>query len=832
MSAKLTISRINDPAIFLGAAMDAAGRVLIAMFGAIIMSRRSRPSPDASIRRRQALPVDIAPLPKLMALLLQPVWANRVEPPVLLRRTVDPLSFWITGHDIMISPQPYLHVLSSSISFVTNMPPSTFLNYPGLSRLTEHRQGTGTFTRWIAAEPQLPMELCLSTRWDWSSLHHVYTESNKAFTSCMLWACSTGNYRTDTYDQSTTLLECVGTWGGHREQCLLGSFSPIPRLHLYLLIAWPPDSPLSAFAFEYAVRPLHGLLSIFVLRAAEYMVMMVESLSLPPLVKLQANLPSRTSSWAPFVDLQSLPPLPPKRGFRGYRWLRWNFGSVYRRLFSLVFSINMAALLWFLMSTGKGNAKMFTFQACIKAVSANLLVALLCRNEHVVNALFLLFGTWPRRAPLFLRRLFAKVYSYGGIHSACGVAATAWYIGYLIQLTRDDSTAISPSVLHAWLLRLSYFTVAPLIAILIFATPRLRVIAHDWFESSHRFMGWLIVLMFWAQTMLLAAEASQMKRIPLAIALVLDPGFWMLAVISLLVVYPWTHLRLRDVEAVKLSDHVIELKFDYANVHYGQVVRLSDAPLWETHAFAVIPHAAAIQIEAPAPDAENTPPPDEIRTWPDDRERLKATGTVTKLLDVSKSEGGEHVAGPARSKGSKEGFSVLVSNAGDWTSKIIKSQPSQIWTRGVPQYGMLRVAGLFEAVLIVATGSGIGPCLSLFIQKPDHPVRIIWSARSPTKNYGQGVVDTILRTDPRAVIHDTSQDGRPDLTTLACRIWQSSRRESSTFTNFSNYDGIDGGKLTKPCEAVVILSNQKVTQKVVYGLESRGIPAYGAIFDS
>ena len=33
-------------------------------------------------------------------------------------------------------------------------------------------------------------------------------------------------------------------------------------------------------------------------------------------------------------------------------------------------------------------------------------------------------------------------------------------------------------------------------------------------------------------------------------------------------------------------------------------------------------------------------------------------------------------------------------------------------------------------------------------------------------------------------------------------------------------------------EAVCIISNQKLTRKVVYGMVSRGIPAFGAIWDS
>ena len=33
-------------------------------------------------------------------------------------------------------------------------------------------------------------------------------------------------------------------------------------------------------------------------------------------------------------------------------------------------------------------------------------------------------------------------------------------------------------------------------------------------------------------------------------------------------------------------------------------------------------------------------------------------------------------------------------------------------------------------------------------------------------------------------------------------------------------------------EAVIVIANKKLTWQVVYGMESRGIPAYGAIWDS
>uniref|UniRef100_L2FTJ6 Nonribosomal peptide synthetase 12 n=1 Tax=Colletotrichum fructicola (strain Nara gc5) TaxID=1213859 RepID=L2FTJ6_COLFN len=418
--------------------------------------------------------------------------------------------------------------------------------------------------------------------------------------------------------------------------------------------------------------------------------------------------------------------VPDKKGNRAYRFLRWNFGSVYRRIFTIAFLANIACLIFVILNSVLTGAAL-TPQTCATAVSANILAALFIRNEHTVNAMFKVFVLFPAKAPLSVRRAFAKVYSYGGIHSGCGVAS---FFCYRIVLL--------------------------LFLIIAFAHPRARVLLHNWFEGTHRFLGWSVVLLFWALVMMLAEDSSDAANIPYAASVVMTPSFWMLIVITALVAYPWTRLRLRDVEAEAMSAHVVKLNFDFADVHYGQA------------------------------------------------------GQVKGLSNAG-----------------KKGFSVLVSNAGDWTDKIIKNPPKKIWTRGVPQYGVLRVAGLFEPCIVIATGSGIGPCLSLFVQKPDHPVRIIWSTQRPAETYGQAVIDTIYKADPNAVIIDTKKTGRPDLVAITYRIWESSRRQAG-IAQIENA----GGKKMGPCEAVVIISNQKVTRKVVYGLESRGIPAYGAIFDS
>ena len=110
---------------------------------------------------------------------------------------------------------------------------------------------------------------------------------------------------------------------------------------------------------------------------------------------------------------------------------------------------------------------------------------------------------------------------------------------------------------------------------------------------------------------------------------------------------------------------------------------------------------------------------------------------------------------------------------------------------------------------MVATGSGIGPCMSLFQAYPGYPMRVLWSAANPELTYGNEIIKTVFRADPDAVVVDTTKTGRGNLRALAYAMF----REGD-------------------CEATIIISNPKVTRQVVYALETRGFPAYGAIFDS
>jgi hypothetical protein len=156
----------------------------------------------------------------------------------------------------------------------------------------------------------------------------------------------------------------------------------------------------------------------------------------------------------------------------------------------------------------------------------------------------------------------------------------------------------------------------------------------------------------------------------------------------------------------------------------------------------------------------------------------------------------------------KDGFKLTISRAGDWTGALISSPPTHIWVKGIPTAGVGNIEKLFKKVIWVATGSGIGPCLPhLLLNKV--PSVLIWSTRDPRKTYGDKLVDDIENVQPDAIIWPTDKNGKPDLVKLACQAYKQ-----------------------HGAEAVICIANKKVTWEVVYALESRGIPSFGAIWDS
>ncbi|PHH63874.1 hypothetical protein CDD82_1825 [Ophiocordyceps australis] len=437
--------------------------------------------------------------------------------------------------------------------------------------------------------------------------------------------------------------------------------------------------------------------------------------------------------------------IPDKQWPQPWRGLRHRVLIIYRLLFSLIGLLNLGALVAVVLAK-PGVECMATLTA------ANLVAAVLVRQDGVINGLYTLFCSMPRSAPLWIRRRCAKIYHLGGLHSGAGFCATAWLLAATLRSTiayaqgraSRDSLA---TLVTSWLLS------ALCAAMVVFALPGFRKRHHNAFERLHRFLGWTAVALFWLRTVSSVFDSTP-PGADIGLALVRSPGFWMLGLATCSIASSWLFLRRVPVDAVPLSDHAIQLNFGYTVPVNGTFTRVSTRPLLEWHSFATIP----------------IPQPCGIAT---DR-----------------------------------GYSLIVSNAGDWTKRCIRSPPSSLWVRGLPTCGVMRITTLFNRVLIMATGSGIGPMLG-HISRPSCPTQLIWSAPTPEKTFGKSIMDTIHQSLPNAIIHDTKEKGRPDLVKMGY----------NTAKAFA-------------AEAVVIIANEKITKKVVYGLETRGIAAFGAIWDS
>ena len=155
---------------------------------------------------------------------------------------------------------------------------------------------------------------------------------------------------------------------------------------------------------------------------------------------------------------------------------------------------------------------------------------------------------------------------------------------------------------------------------------------------------------------------------------------------------------------------------------------------------------------------------------------------------------------------------MLIAGVGDWTRDLIANPPKEIWSRGAEAHGVLRIATMFSPITLVATGSGIGPVLS-FINAfaPEHKVKIVWSVRSPLKNFGPEHMELVYAADPFAFIIDT--DVLPMSTDdLFKFVWAVAESTRSV--------------------ALGVISHKKITDGVVNMMEERSIPAFGAIYDS
>lgn len=386
------------------------------------------------------------------------------------------------------------------------------------------------------------------------------------------------------------------------------------------------------------------------------------------------------------------------------------------------------------------------------AAAANFLACGLARQPLVVNGFFITLCSIRKSLPICLRRTAAKIYQYGGVHSGCGIASLLWYMALVVLMTREFCIAPSHTLVSTISLILSHAILVLLLAIVGVSYPAFRVRYHNTFELTHRYCTWVVVALFLALLVVFAKTVSSQSQ---SQYLLHFPAFWCVCISALAIIQPWTRLRKITVRAEVLSSHALRLHLP-GSTRFGKVISLSRNPLRDWHSFA---------------------------TFSD----------------------------PESSQNVDSSFSLIVSRAGDWTSSMISNPPTTLYTRGQKTYGFTRVMRLFHRIVLVATGSGIGPCLAFLAEKHKRPsMRLLWQTRAPTRTYGSEVLDLVHRLDPGPMIVDTDKCGRRvDLVPMIADIYHESQ-----------------------AEMVCVISNQQLTEEILYRLRSRGIAAMGPLFDS
>lgn len=469
-------------------------------------------------------------------------------------------------------------------------------------------------------------------------------------------------------------------------------------------------------------------------------------------------------------DIEAQKPKLQSKSRAYWNFLRYTALNVYRRLFSFISLANLAVFIA-IMITDQSSLLAF-----VNATAANLTVCGLMRQPLVVNTIYLVICSIPRSAPLRLRRIASKAFHLGGVHSGCGVASFVWYVGLVALISKHywfpndhdhDSTGhdaaqqrVATTTISTAVVVIAYIILMLLLFIMTAAYPAFRFKHHNGFELTHRFSAWAVVALFLALLLVFSDQARKAEDLSLGQYLIRLPAFWLLIVVAAAIVHPYLLLRRVKVEPEPLSKHAIRLHMNHARTRFGLGIQLAKNPLWDWHSFATFPDRP-------------------VEKWPD------------SALQSPKS------------------FSCLVSKAGDWTTDTIEHPPQYLWKRGVLVYGFAYVMRLYKKIIVVTTGSGIGPCLS-FLGDGNRPtMRVVWQTRSPLKTYGQGIIDLVKQMDPDPLVMDTDLTGRVDMVPIIERM-------ASEFG----------------AEAVCVVSNPSLTKKLVYELETRGLVAMGPIFDS
>ncbi|KAF1931963.1 uncharacterized protein M421DRAFT_2569 [Didymella exigua CBS 183.55] len=390
-------------------------------------------------------------------------------------------------------------------------------------------------------------------------------------------------------------------------------------------------------------------------------------------------------------------------------------------------------------------------EASLTAAAVNIMTAVVLRQEDLINFSFKLISKLPPSLPLSIRKTVSDFHHYGGAHIGCALSAMLWYI----MFTRLNTGRVLGLLSLGHMTALLYIDIVTSYTVLLAILVVCLTAIPRFRARFHNTFEATHRFGGWATLIILWMHAGITTLTPDAsVPLYAHPSLWLLALTTLLLVLPWLRIRSVPITAHRLSARELELSFPHARMPHTCTLRFSSAPLTEWHAFATIP----------------------------------ASGSTSK---------------------------IIVSKAGDWTARVFANPPERLWIRDPPTLNFLAFVPLFKAVLLVATGAGIAPVLSLLcspamqrMNAERRKVRVMWCVADPYAAHWSFAMEAIKGVDKQAVVFD-SRVARPDVA-FETR-WLAERAN---------------------VEAVFVVSNPRVTNEVVRECKVGGLAAYGAVFDS
>ena len=378
--------------------------------------------------------------------------------------------------------------------------------------------------------------------------------------------------------------------------------------------------------------------------------------------------------------------------------------------------------------------------------TVNIFVAILVRNEIFLNVLYRVLTKTCRalETPVAIKNSVTSGLLHLGGIHAGCAVASLVWVG--VSVFHPASEGLVDK--HGAIVPLFRLLMAILIIMCIMSLPAIRDRYHDLFEFTHRFLGWSALLLLWVYALLTISWSPETAETGLFVATTKGISLLLTVLIAALILSPWLTVRRVRVQARVQSPAIIEITFPGGS-EPGTFGRISRHALADWHAFAVV--------------------------------------------------SGERKA---------VSHMMVISGVGDFTKGLITKPPEALYVRKLKFPGLPYCVPMYRRSVIIATGAGMAPYLSLLpvLQRGSH--RLIWIGRSFRECFGNNLCDIAFRW-PDLVLVDTTNGTRPDLTALAVDNYRSFR-----------------------ADAVFVGSNPEGTRRIVSGCRALGIPAFGPSWDS